>query len=158
MNPGSLGVGQSSGGDNDGGNAFASLVLPVLQAGFPSPADDHLQGPLDLNELMVRNPPATFFVRAAGGSMVGAGISDGDLLVVDRSLCGRDGSIIVARVDDEFTVKRLRLHGGSAALEPAAEGFPTLRIDGERDFEVWGVVTHVIHFCAGRLPRPEGEA
>ena len=81
-------------------------------AGFPSPAEQYLEPPLDLNELLVRRPAATYFVRVEGDSMVGAGISDGDLLVVDRSLRPADGDVIIASVDGDFTVKTLRLGNG----------------------------------------------
>ncbi len=84
------------------------LMAVSVAAGFPSPAEQYVEAPLDLNELLVRKPAATFFVRAAGDSMVGAGICSGDILVVDRSLEAVDGSIVIAAVDNEFTVKFLR--------------------------------------------------
>jgi DNA polymerase V len=87
------------------------LVSSKVCAGFPSPADDHIEGVFDLNELLIKNPPATFMVRVAGESMREAHIYPGDLLVVDRSKEARDGSIIVACLDGEFTVKRLRKKG-----------------------------------------------
>ena len=87
-------------------------VSGSVVAGFPSPAEQYLEPPLDLNELLVRRPAATYFVRVEGDSMVGAGISDGDLLVVDRSLRPADGDVIIASVDGDFTVKTLRLGNG----------------------------------------------
>ena len=91
------------------------LMESPVAAGFPSPAEQYAEMPLDLNELLVRNPPATYFVRASGDSMTGAGIRSGDILVVDRSLDAADGSIVIANVDGEFTVKRLRMNGHSRA-------------------------------------------
>ena len=87
-------------------------VSGLVVAGFPSPAEQYLEPPLDLNELLVRRPAATYFVRVEGDSMVGAGISDGDLLVVDRSLRPANGDVIIASVDGDFTVKTLRLGNG----------------------------------------------
>ena len=86
-------------------------ICGTVVAGFPSPAEQYVEPPLDLNELLVKRPAATYFVRVAGDSMIGAGIQDGDLLVVDRSLRPADGDIIVASVDGEFTVKRYREEG-----------------------------------------------
>ena len=127
----------------------APLPLPLftarVAAGFPSPADDHLEGKLDLNEHLVRHPAATFFVRVAGHSMVGAGIRDGDLLVVDRALPPADGHVVIAVVNGEMTVKRIRKKDGKVFLVPDNPDYPTLPIGGEESVEVWGVVTSVIH-------------
>ena len=87
-------------------------VSGSVVAGFPSPAEQYQEPPLDLNELLVKRPAATYFVRVEGDSMVGAGIRDGDLLVVDRSLRPADGDVIIASVDGDFTVKTLRLGNG----------------------------------------------
>ena len=119
-------------------------AVPV-EAGFPSPADDYVERPLDLNELMVRRPEATFFVRVKGDSMEGADIRSGDILVVDRSLEARDGQVVVAILDGGFTVKRLRCRGGRVALEPENRSFPAIHVSPEQDFQVWGVVTYVVH-------------
>lgn len=121
------------------------LVAARVQAGFPSPADDHLERALDLNEHLVRHPAATFFVRVQGESMREAGIHSGDILVVDRSLGAANGNIVVAMLDGDFTVKRLRSKSGRLFLEAAGEGFGPLEITGNRDLVVWGVVTFVIH-------------
>ncbi len=99
----------------------ASVVGTVV-AGFPSPAEQYVEPPLDLNELLVKRPAATYFVRVAGDSMVGAGIQDGDLLVVDRSLRPADGDIIVASVDGEFTVKTLRVVDGEGGTGNGERG------------------------------------
>lgn len=127
----------------------APLAGPPASAGFPSPADDYLDGELDVAQYLVRNPSATYFMRAAGRSMDGAGISDGDLLVVDRSLEARDGHIVIAALDGEFTVKRLRQSGGRAWLQAENKDYPPLELNETSDFRVWGVVTHIIH----SLPR-----
>lgn len=119
--------------------------LPFVQAGFPSPADDYIETPLDLNKLMIKHPIATFFVRVAGESMSGAGILPGDLLVVDRSLEAVSGKIIVAIVQGEFTVKRFLKKGTSFYLIAENKNYPPLKLTPEMDFQVWGVVTWVIH-------------
>lgn len=121
------------------------LYLAGVQAGFPSPADDYIDKRLDLNEHLVKHPAATFFVRAAGDSMLGAGIHDGDLLVVDRAVEAAPGRIIIAAVDGELTVKRLEMRMDRLLLVPANPGYPEIDVTGREGFEVWGVVCHVIH-------------
>lgn len=123
-----------------------SLVVDAsVSAGFPSPAEGYAERPLDLNELLVKNPPATFFVRVSGDSMIGAGLFPGDLLVVDRSLQAVDGSVVVALLDGEFTLKRLRLRGGGVELVPENEAYPVIRVGEEADFQIWGVATNSVH-------------
>jgi DNA polymerase V len=117
----------------------------AVPAGFPSPADDHLDGTIDLNEFLIKHPSATFFVRASGESMKGAGIHDGDVLIVDRSLEPVDGKIVIAAVDGELTVKRLRRKGGRTTLEPDNPDYPVLDLHDGQDAVIWGVVTSVIH-------------
>ena len=118
------------------------LVASEVCAGFPSPADDHIEEVIDLNELLIRNPPATFFVRAMGQSMLKAGILDGDILVVDRSESACHGDIVVACLEGEFTVKRLRIGPGCRVwLVPESDDFQAIEIENERDFAIWGVVT-----------------
>ncbi len=118
--------------------------VPV-SAGFPSPAEDTQDIRLDLNDLLVKHPEATFFVRVQGESMLGAGIHSGDILVVDRSLEAGDGAIVVAVVDGEFTVKRLNYIGGRRVrLVPENAAFPALDITPDHAFQVWGVVTGVV--------------
>lgn len=121
------------------------LAGEAIQAGFPSPAEDYLEKSLDLNELLAPCPEATFFVRVSGDSMVGAGIHDGDMLVVDRSRTPRSGNVVIAFLDGEFTVKRLRQTGEVLELVPENEGYSPIVVGPESDFEVWGVVRHVIH-------------
>jgi DNA polymerase V len=123
--------------------------LPLFQssvrAGFPSPADDFLEQPLDLNEHLIQHPAATFFVRVDGDSMSGANIHPGDILIVDRSLETKSGRIVIAVINGEFTVKRIRIENGTIQLEAEHPDYPPLRIQGGCDFQVWGVVTYIIH-------------
>jgi DNA polymerase V len=119
------------------------LFLTRVPAGFPSPADDHVDRSLDLNDLLIKRPEATFFVRVEGDSMEGAGIRSGDLLVVDRSLEARDGDVVVAALDGEMTVKRVRQRGGALWLVAANDAYPPQRVTTE--LVVWGVVQHVVH-------------
>lgn len=130
------------------------LVLNCVDAGFPSPAEEYLEGPLDLNRLMIRHPVATFFVRVQGNSMEGAGIFSGDILVVDRAERAMSGKIIVATIQGEFTVKRLveklvekKGHDRKKKLFLVAENkdYAPIEITPESDFQVWGVVTWVLH-------------
>jgi len=122
-----------------------SLFDARVPAGFPSPATDYEEDKLDLNEHLIKHPVATFFVRAIGDSMVGAGIHCGDLLVVDRSLEARDRSVVIAVVNGELTVKRIRIRKKKVTLEPENESYPAQEINENMEFEVWGVVTSVIH-------------
>jgi DNA polymerase V len=125
------------------------LPLPIflanVQAGFPSPAEDFLDKTLDLNELLIAHPAATFFVRVAGDSMQNAGISSGDVLIVDRALDALDNAIVIAVINAEFTVKRLIKKEGRVFLAPENPSYPILEVTPESDFQVWGVVTYVIH-------------
>ena len=114
--------------------------------GFPSPAEQYVDAPLNLHELLVKKPAATYFVRAAGDSMIGAGISPGDILVVDRSLDAFDGAIVIACIDNEFTVKYFRhLPDGSVVLEPANRNYPAIQFSDGMELRIFGVVTAVIH-------------
>ena len=121
------------------------LLLAGVQAGFPSPADDFIDKRLDLNEHLINHPAATFFVRAVGDSMLGAGIHDGDLLIVDRAVEPQAGKVVMAAIGGELTVKRLERRGESLFLSPANPDFPSFDVTAREDFEIWGVVTHVIH-------------
>ena len=121
------------------------LMATPVAAGFPSPAEQYIESPLDLNELLVHRPAATFFVRAAGDSMTGAGIRPGDILVVDRSLEARDGSIVIACVDNEFTVKFLRSDGERWYLQPANRKYKPITFSEGMELRIFGVVTAVIH-------------
>lgn len=120
---------------------FYSTPVP---AGFPSPAEEHLGETLDLHELLVRRPAATFFVRVRGGSMREAGILDGDILVVDRSLTPASGRIVVAALDGELTVKTLERAGTRVRLLPANPDYLPLEVGELQQLEVWGVVIGVV--------------
>ena len=116
-----------------------------VSAGFPSPADDYLEGALDLNTHLVREPNATFFVRANGESMIGAGIHDGDLLVVDRSARVTDGKVVIVALNGELTVKRFRKEKEKSWLMPENPKFKPILLNEQDDTHLWGVVTSVIH-------------
>lgn len=121
------------------------LASTCISAGFPSPAEDHLELKLDLNTALVRHPNATFYGRVKGSSMIDAGIEEGDILVIDKSLEPKDGDIAVCFLDGEFTVKRISTSGEGLFLMPANDEFKPIRITGESEFLVWGIVTYVIH-------------
>lgn len=125
-----------------------SLALPLFSdsvaCGFPSPADDHLEGRLDLNELCIPHPAATFFLRAQGQSMEGVGIHSGDLLIVDRSLTARQGDVVVACLEGAFTVKTLQLRPRPALLA-AHPDYPPLYPADLQTLEIFGVVRFVVH-------------
>lgn len=121
------------------------IFLGRLPAGFPSPADDYLEGKLDITKHLVKHPAATFYVRVSGDSMLGAGIHSGDLLVVDRSLEPKNGNVIVAALDGDLTVKRLYQRDGIIRLLPENQKYQPIEIQEGQSFEIWGVVTNVIH-------------
>lgn len=115
-----------------------------ISAGFPSPAMDFMETRLDINKLLIKNPLATFYVKVNGNSMVNAGIKNGDLLIVDRSLSPENSSIAVCFIDGEFTVKRLLVEKDGLMLMPENEHYPPIKITESNTFFVWGIVTHVI--------------
>jgi DNA polymerase V len=121
------------------------LVSAYVEAGFPSPADDHLERSIDLNEELVRNPAATFYVRVKGESMRDAGIHPGDLLMIDRSITPADRQIVIAMIDGEFTVKRFRKRNGKITLEAENPAFQPIEVDEDQELIIWGVVTYIIH-------------
>lgn len=125
----------------------APLAQESVIAGFPSPAQDSYSPEIDLNSLLIPHKEATFFVRISGDSMHDAGILDGDLAIVDKSLTASDGDFVIAYVNGDFTIKQLRLNknGKSGRLVPWNSQYPEIEIDAEDDFRIWGVVTHVIH-------------
>lgn len=120
------------------------LYSSRIAAGFPSPADDHIDDAIDLNEQLVQHPAATFFVRVQGHSMTGVGIHHGDLLVIDRSLEPKSGSIVVAVVNGELTVKRLEIVGERVRLMPENPAFQPLEIREGMELVIWGVVAHSV--------------
>ena len=120
---------------------------PTIKAGFPSPADDYTHDSIDFNRDLIRNPDATFYGRVDGDSMIEAGICDGDIAVIDRSVEAQDGVVVVAFVNNEFTIKYLDLshkEEGYIELRPANRDFQPIRIDDSDRFEVWGVVVWTI--------------
>lgn len=121
------------------------LYSSSVSAGFPSPADDYMEGKLDLNKHLIKHPAATFFVRVSGESMIKAGIYPNDILVVDRSLDARHGKIVIAAVDGYLTVKRLHKLNGQTFLMPENNGYEPLEITNNNDVVIWGVVTTVLH-------------
>ena len=128
-----------------GASVACPLLLTQVAAGFPSPADDYLDRPLDIAEHLIRHPEATFFLRAQGYSMTGAGIHDGDLLVVDRAAEPVHNKVAIVAVDGELTVKRLYLRAGRVVLLPENPDYEPLDVTGRDDVHVWGVVTYVVH-------------
>ena len=135
-----------------------------MAAGFPSPSDGYLPHPLDFNELLVRRPAATFVVRVAGESMRDAGVHDGDMVVIDRSVEPRDGDIVVACVEGDLCIKRLRRRGGRTWLEAANPDYPPIKVNLEAPFAIEGVVMWSLHRqcrapgANGHVPRAGGEA
>jgi len=121
------------------------LFLASVAAGFPSPADDYIENQLDLNKHLIKHPAATFFVKVKGDSMIDAGIHSGDILIVDRSLDATDKKVVIAVVNGELTVKRIRMVGERVYLMPENEDFSATEITESMDFTIWGVVTNVIH-------------
>ncbi len=121
------------------------LLLVSVPAGFPSPAEDYIEMSLDLNRFLVKHPAATFFVRVTGNSMIQAGIHPGDILIVDRSLETVDKRVVIAIVNGEFTVKRIRKIKDCFFLMSENENFKPVCLDNQAKAEIWGVVTHVIH-------------
>ena len=126
--------------------------LPIfstpVSAGFPSPADDHLQKNLNLQDALIPRPAATFLMRVEGDSMEGCGIFSGDLLVVDRSIDPVDGAVVIAVLNAEFTVKRFRKTQGKILLTAENPDYPPITVQRGMDFSVWGVVTFVVHGLA----------
>jgi len=117
-------------------------------AGFPSPADDHMERRLDLNDHLIRNPVSTFFLRVEGDSMAGAGILSGDLIVVDKAAPARPGAVVVAELEGEFTVKRLdRGADGAWCLRADGPGWPKGPLPFDGEFRIWGTVVAVVRRC-----------
>ncbi|MBP5692293.1 MAG: translesion error-prone DNA polymerase V autoproteolytic subunit [Bacteroidales bacterium] len=131
-----------------------SRVLPVaeggIRAGFPSPAQDYLEGGIDLNRELVKNPETTFFGRVSGDSMSGAGIEDGDLIVIDKSISASEGDIAVCFVDGEFTLKRIHIEKDVVWLVPENPKYRKIKVTPDQNFMVWGVVTYSIKDVRGK--------
>ena len=127
-------------------NAIKKISLyPSVYAGFPSPAEDHLDLDLDLNEHLIKHPAATFYVYAKGDSMINSGIHDGDLLIVDRSLNPGLKSIVIAVINGEFTVKRIKKINKELYLMPDNDSYKPIQITKDMNFQIWGIVTYTIH-------------
>jgi DNA polymerase V len=129
-------------------DASTKIEIPVaidkIPAGFPSPADDYMEDRLDLNEKLIRNPSSTFFAKVSGHSMVNAGINDGDLIIIDKSLPAKNESILVCALNGEFTIKKLKKIGRDHYLMPENADFEPILLSEDNDFMIWGVVTYSI--------------
>ena len=116
-----------------------------VNAGFPSPADDFLDLDINLQDYLIKHPESTFCVRVNGSSMIEANIFDGDVLIIDRSTSPKDNSIVLAVIDNEFTVKRIKRRKGKLFLKSENINFKDIEIDDSMNFSIWGIVTHIIH-------------
>ncbi len=127
------------------------LNIPLLNfsvsAGFPSPADDYTEENIDLNEYLIKNPFSTFFIRVKGDSMVNSGIQNQDLIVVDKSLIAKPGDIVIAMIDEKFTVKRLEKKNNELYLKAENQNYPDLNLKNYENIQIWGVVIYSIHNC-----------
>ena len=119
-------------------------MVEGIHAGFPSPAEDYTEPVLDLNRYVIKNPASTFYARISGDSMVGVGIQDGDIVVIDKSLEPANDQIAVCFIDGEFTLKRIHTENGRLFLMPHHPNFPSIEITEENNFQVWGIVTYII--------------
>lgn len=122
----------------------------TISAGLPSPTDDEMEDKVDLNDLLIKHPTATFFLRVSGLSMIKAGIHHNDILIVDRSLEPTDGKIVIAAVNGELTVKRLSIDGKKVQLVAENDLYEPIDITDDCNLHIWGVVTNVIHNFEGR--------
>lgn len=129
-------------------NTETELELPFVEegisAGFPSPALDFIDLTIDLNKHLIKHPSATFYGRVKGQSLKNAGINDGDLLIIDKSLEPLNGKIAVCYIDGEFTAKRIKKSKEELWLMPENDDYPPIKIEEENDLIIWGIVTHVI--------------
>lgn len=119
------------------------MFLAKVPAGFPSPADEYLGDLLDLNEYMIKRKASTYFVNVEGDSMIGAGIFDGDIVIVDRSIKPKHGHIVIAVINNEFTIKRLSTLGG-ISLIPENDDYKPIELKGENELLIWGIVTGMV--------------
>lgn len=129
-------------------NTESNLEMPYIssgiKAGFPSPATDFDGSRISIDQIVVKNQTATFYAKANGNSMIGAGIDDGDILVIDKSIEPQDGKIAVCFIDGEFTVKRIKVQENSLLLLPENKLFEAIEVTQENDFIIWGIVTYVV--------------
>lgn len=121
------------------------FISPVMSAGFPSPAEDYIEGRIDLNKELIKHPASSFVVRVQGNSMIGARIHPGDRLIVDRSLKAQSGSIVIGVINGELVVKRLKIESKQLSLVSENPQYPPLVIREESEFQIWGIVVYVIH-------------
>ncbi len=127
------------------GDYSVPLFNHKVSAGFPSPADDYVEGSIDLNRHLIKHPTATFCVRVSGDSMIDAGIHPGDILIVDRSLDVMHGRVVIAAIDNNLTVKRLYKKGSKILLVPENKKYKPIEMDESSEMVIWGIVTNVIH-------------
>jgi DNA polymerase V len=139
--------------NKDVNQEYPAMAQSEIHAGFPSPATDYMTQAIDLNKELVRHPAATFYGRVAGDSMIDAGVEEGDILVIDKSLEARDGDMAVCFIDGEFTLKHIRFDTAVSSdgitvrklrLIPANDRYPVIQVEEGSDFIMWGVVTYVI--------------
>jgi DNA polymerase V len=129
-----------------GASLLSVLISPVpVAAGYPSPAQDYFDGRIDLNEHLIKDITSTYVVRVSGDSMEGAGISDGDELIVNRALDPKDGSVVIAVLDGELTIKRLRITGSGVVLQADNPRYSDIRVPALSDLVIWGVATRCLH-------------
>ncbi|HBF35958.1 MAG TPA: peptidase S24 [Firmicutes bacterium] len=117
---------------------------PQISAGFPSPAEDYLEAALDLNKDLIRNPSATFYGRVKGLSMKDAGVDNGDLLIIDKSLDYRRDALAVCFINGEFTLKKIVTKGKQITLMPANKDYQPIEVPADANFMIWGIVTYII--------------
>lgn len=129
---------------NTDGNLEMPYISSGIKAGFPSPAADFDGTSVSIDQIVVKNKTATFYAKANGNSMIGAGIDDGDILVIDKSIEPQDGKIAVCFIDGEFTVKRIKVQENSLLLLPENPLFEPIEVTQENDFIIWGIVTYVV--------------
>ena len=125
-------------------NVLPGMAQDGIHAGFPSPATDYMTQAIDLNKELVRHPAATFYGRVVGDSMIDAGVEEGDIRVIDRSLEPQSGDMAVCFLDGEFTLKYLQIDRSGLTLVPANPEYPEIKVGEGMEFKMWGVVTYVI--------------
>jgi DNA polymerase V len=132
--------------DYKGSKEYSQWDVPTANAtGFGAAADDYAERGIDLNEQLIKNKPATFFMRVNSDAMIGAGIHNGDVVIVDRSLEAKNGKVIIAVLDGEILIRRLEINESKRRLLPATQKLSPMEINDSNTFSVWGVVTYVIH-------------
>ena len=133
------------GSNYTGSKRFSQDDVPMANAsGFGAAADDYMERGIDLNEQLIRNKPATFFMRVRGGSMINAGIFDGDIVIVDKSIKPKSGKIVIAVIDGEMLIRRLDMTMNKMRLIPETSRLATIDVSEFSDFKIWGVVVHII--------------